>query len=114
MSPEDVKALRKELKCTAKDLARVLGVEADEVFAWESGEHFPTKRYVDKMATLRDQGPDAFPRARRAKGDATEMERLADPELWKLVRKLLAHPPLFRQAQKLAEEFKDPAEPDDG
>jgi hypothetical protein len=42
------------------------------------------------------------------------MERLSDPELWKLVRKLLAHPALFRQAQKLAEEFSDPAEPDGG
>ena len=108
VTPEDVKALRKKLGCTAKDLARVLGIEADEVFAWESGERFPTKRFVDKMTELEQRGAEAFPK--RRKGDATEMERLADPELWKILRKLLAHPALYRQVKKLADEMPDPGD----
>ena len=39
MSPDDLKALRKELSCTAKELAHALDLEQGTVLAWEKGEH---------------------------------------------------------------------------
>ena len=52
MSPEDLKALRSELKCTAKELARTLGLEQATVLAWEKGELFPTKAVIGQMGEL--------------------------------------------------------------
>src|SRR3954471_18866465 len=52
VSPEDLKQLRKELSCTAKELALTLGIEPKELAAWEAGELFPTKRYVGEMEAL--------------------------------------------------------------
>lgn len=112
MQPDEIQKLRKELSCTAKELATALGVDAKEVAAWESGELFPTKRYVTAMAALRAKGPSAIVRAPRGKAAAkTGQARLADPVLWKIVRKLVEHPALFDQVAKLAEPFSDPAEP---
>src|SRR6185436_17636466 len=91
MSPEDIKALRQELGCTAKDLAAALGVEHELIVAWERGELFPTKRHCDEMAALRAKGPSAVPKKQRRKGaPVSPLHALADPELWRLVRKLLA------------------------
>src|SRR5262250_1684837 len=45
MSPEDIKALRQELGCTARELATALGIEQETVLSWERAELFPTKRY---------------------------------------------------------------------
>ena len=112
VSPEDLKKLRKELACTAKELALTLGIEPKEYAAWEAGELFPTKRYVAELEALRKKGPTSILRAPKGKGVAakTGMARLAEPKLWELVRKLAEHPALFEQVSKLAEAFPDPAE----
>lgn len=106
MTPDDLKALRKDLSCTAKELAQALGIEQATVLAWEKGDLFPTKAFVDKMAKLREQGASAIPR--KAKG-ADPMKVLADPALWELVRKLVANKKLRDDVQKLAAAYPDPA-----
>jgi transcriptional regulator with XRE-family HTH domain len=111
MSPDDIKQLRKDLKATAKELAAALDVEQKEVVAWEAGEHFPTKRYVDAMHKLGAQGPSAIPRAPKGKAATkTGMQRLADPKLWEIVRKLAEHPALFDQVAVLASKYGDPSD----
>ena len=105
MTPDDIKALRKELACTAKELAQAMGLEQSTVLAWEKGELFPTKQYIDKMNQLRTRGPGAIPK--KAKGDAP-MKVLADPALWELVRKLAAHKKLRDEVAKLASGYADP------
>lgn len=111
MSPEELKQLRKELSCTAKELALTLGIEPKELAAWEAGELFPTKRYVGELEALRKKGPTSILRAAKGKAQPkTGVARLADAKLWELVRKLLEHPALFDQASKLAEAYPDPAE----
>jgi DNA-binding XRE family transcriptional regulator len=112
VSPEELKQLRKELACTAKELALTIGIEPKELAAWEAGELFPTKRYVGQLEALRKKGPTSIVRAPKGKAAAkTGMARLADAKLWELVRKLLEHPALFDQASKIAESYPDPAEP---
>lgn len=113
MSPEDLKLLRKELACTAKELALTLGVEQKEYSAWEAGELFPTKRYVTELEALRKRGSAAIVRAPKGKGAAVKkgMARLADPKLWEVVRKLAEHPALFDQVSQLAAAYPDPTEP---
>jgi transcriptional regulator with XRE-family HTH domain len=113
MSPEDIKALRKDLRASARELATALGIEQADVLAWERGELFPTKRHCDAMAALRARGPDAIPRKPKRKG-ATGLAALADPELWRLVRKLAAHPDLRGAVAALAEKYADPAEEAEG
>jgi transcriptional regulator with XRE-family HTH domain len=103
MSPEDIKALRRELGCTARDLGAALGVEQDAILAWERGDLFPTKRHCDAMAEIA--------RKRRKPGAATSpMAALADAETWRLFRKLLAHPELRAAAQDLAARYPDPSD----
>jgi transcriptional regulator with XRE-family HTH domain len=110
MSPEDVKALRQELGCTARELGAALGIDQDTVLAWERGDLFPTKRFVGLMEDLRRKGPSAVPKKRRKGAAATPFQVLSDPELWKLVRKLVAHPDLRAAALGLAASYPDPAE----
>ena len=105
MTPEDLKALRKELSCTAKELAQAIGIEQATVLAWEKGELFPTKPFIDKMNQLRARGPAAIPK--KARGDAP-MKVLADPQLWELVRKIVAHKKLRDEVAKLASTYADP------
>ena len=107
MTPDDIKALRKDLSCTAKELAQALGIEQATVLAWERGDLFPTKPFVDKMNDLRTRGPGAIPR--KAKG-ADPMKVLADPALWALVRKLVAHKKLRDEVTKLASTYADPVD----
>lgn len=110
--PEDIQKLRKELACSIKELAASLGVEPKEVTAWEAGELFPTKRHVDAMNGLRARGKDAIARVPRGKAaQKTGQQRLADPALWKVVRKLVEHPAFFEEVSKLSEKYPDPAEP---
>jgi transcriptional regulator with XRE-family HTH domain len=106
VTPDDIKALRKDLACTAKELAQALGLEQATVLAWEKGDLFPTKAFVDKMNDLRARGPAAIPK--KAKG-AEPMKVLADPALWTLVRKLVAHKKLRDEVTKLANAYADPA-----
>lgn len=109
MTPDDLKALRKQLGCTAKELAGALGIEQSTVLAWEKGDLFPTKAFVDKMAALAAKGPAAIPK--KAKG-ADPMKVLADPALWELVRKLVANKKLRDEVVKLAAAYPDPAADD--
>ncbi len=113
VSPEELKQLRKELSCTAKELALTLGVEPKEYAAWEAGELFPTKRHVSELQALGKKGKDAILRAPKGKTGAAKvgMARLADAKLWELVRKLIEHPALFDQVCKLADAYADPTEP---
>jgi transcriptional regulator with XRE-family HTH domain len=107
VTPEDIKALRKELACTAKELAAALGVDQATVLAWEAAEKFPTKAYVDKMGELRAKGPGAVPKKAKAGGDP--VKSLADPQVWELLRKIAAHKKLRDEVAKLAERYPDPA-----
>lgn len=108
MTPDQLKALRKDLACTAKELATALGLEQSTVLAWEKGELFPTRQYVAKMEALREQGPTAIPR--KAKGASTDpLKALADPLVWELVRKLAVHKKLREEVAKLAAGYSDPA-----
>ena len=115
MSPEDVRALKKQLGCNAKELASVLGVAQEDVVAWERGERFPTKRHVDAMRTLAERGPSSIvrapkPRHRPKPNEDEGLEPLEDPAFWSLFRKLLAHGALRREAYALAERYSEPAQ----
>ena len=109
MSPEDLVALRKELSCTAKELAGALGLEAATITAWERGELFPTKAWIGRLEALRARGPGAIPRKKKAAAP-TPWAALADAELWSLFRKLVAHPELRKAASQLAATYDDPAD----
>ena len=107
VTSDELKALRSELGCTARELADALGVEHKMVVDWEAGERFPTKKHVGDLEALRRKGPGAIPR--RARGAVpSPMRLLADPMLWSIVRKLLVHRPFREQVIKLAEGFADP------
>jgi transcriptional regulator with XRE-family HTH domain len=109
MTPDELKALRRELSCTAKELAGALGLEQSTVLAWEKGDLFPTKAYIDKMNALKAKGPGAIPR--KAKG-ADPMKALADPVTWELVRKIVSNKRLRDEVAKLAAAYPDPAADD--
>jgi hypothetical protein len=81
------------------------------VLAWERGELFPTKQYVDRMESLRARGPGSIPRkaTRGAKTLAPPMKVLAEPAFWALVRKLAAHGALRDEVARLAAGYSDPA-----
>jgi transcriptional regulator with XRE-family HTH domain len=111
VTPDDIKALRKDLSCTAKELAQALGIEQATVLAWEKGDLFPTKPFVDKMSALRAKGPSAIPK--KAKG-ADPMKVLADPSLWEVFRKIVVHKKLRDDVVKLAQSYPDPAQDKDG
>jgi transcriptional regulator with XRE-family HTH domain len=104
---DDIKTLRKELSCTAKELAAALGVDQATVLAWERAERFPTKAYVDAMIDLRAKGDGAVPRKSKAGGDP--VKSLADPIVWELLRKIAAHKKLRDDVARLAEKYSDPA-----
>ena len=106
MTPDELKALRKELSCTAKELAVALDLDQATVLAWERGELFPTKSYIDAMNALRARGPSAIPR--KSKGD-DPVKALADPQTWELLRKIAAHKKLRDEVAKLAAKYTDPA-----
>ena len=106
MTPEELKALRSELRCTAKELAKTLGLEQSTVMAWERGELFPTKAIIGEMNTLRAKGPGAVVRASKKKDDPLRV--LGTEDFQVLLRKLLAHEPLRKAAAKLAEGYADP------
>jgi len=112
VSPDELKQLRKELSCTAKELATTLGVDPKEIAAWEAGDLFPTKRYVGELEALRKKGPSAILKQPRGKAAAARigLARLADAKFWELARKLAEHPALFDQVVKLAEQYSDPVE----
>ncbi len=111
MTPDEIKQLRKELSCTAKELASALTLEQATVLSWEKGELFPTKQYIDKMEELRAKGPGAIPK--KAKGNVDPMKALRDPAVWELLRKIAAHKRLRDEVTKLAASYADPAGEED-
>ena len=104
MSPEELKLARKTLACSVKELAAALEVEPSVIFAWERGEQFPTKRYVDHVHRLLAD-PQSLPR--KATG-VDPLEVLRDPDVWTMVRKLLAHPRLRAEVARLCEKYDEP------
>ncbi len=110
MTPDEIKALRNALACTAKELAAALGTEQATVLAWERSELFPTKAFVDRMNALRAQGPSSIPRKARGGDSGSPMQALADPRVWEILRKIAAHKKLREEIAKLAERYSDPAE----
>ena len=111
MTADEIKALRKELRCTSRELAEAIGVDLAVVMAWEDEEMFPTKRHVKQMEALRARGPGAVPRKRRGRNPtASPMKLLADPEVWSLFRKLLVHAELRERAIELGSHYPEPEE----
>jgi len=109
VTADDIKALRATLQCTTRELAEATGVDQKTVLAWESGQLFPTKKFVDRMEALREKGPSAVPK--KARGAAPSPARLlADPAFWLVVRKLLAHKKLRDEVTKLATDYPDPVD----
>jgi transcriptional regulator with XRE-family HTH domain len=107
VTPDDLRALRKELSCTAKELALALGIDQATVMSWERAELFPTKAYIDRMVELRAKGPGAIPR--KSKAAADPIKSLSDPQVWEILRKVAAHKKLRDEVAKLAEKYPDPA-----
>jgi transcriptional regulator with XRE-family HTH domain len=107
VTPDDIKALRKELACTAKELAAALGVDQATVLAWEKAERFPTKAYVEMMSDLSAKGGGSIPR--KAKAGADPIKSLADPLVWELLRKIAANKKLRDEVAKIADKYPDPA-----
>jgi transcriptional regulator with XRE-family HTH domain len=105
VTPEELKAARKELACTAKELAGALGIEQSVLLAWEKGDLFPTKQNIDKIAAFRKLGPSAIPK--KSKVTADPMKLLADPAVWELFRKMLTHKKLRDDALKLAAGYEE-------
>ncbi|MBL8740167.1 MAG: helix-turn-helix transcriptional regulator [Myxococcales bacterium] len=106
MTADDVKALRKHLGVTARDLAAALGIEQEEVLAWERGDRFPTKKFVDEMERIRNEGPAAVPK--RSRKGASPLEVLSDPALWSAFRKMLVHETLRKEVLRLADRYDEP------
>lgn len=122
VSPEEIKQLRKDLKLSARQLADAIKAEPEDIWEWEKGERFPTKRFVSRMLGLKKKAAapmnpnpmnpnKARPPNLEPEPDTDPLQKLADPALWELVRKLVAHPKLFASAAKLAAEYPDPAVP---
>ena len=105
MSPDEVKQARVTLRCTARELAAALELPSATISAWERGDAFPTKQYVEKIQAFVAEGPSAIPR--KAKGE-DPLDALRDPEVWELLRKLLAHPKLRAEVAKIAAKYDDP------
>lgn len=108
MAPEEIRELRKTLSCTAKELAAALEIDQATVLAWEKGELFPTKQYIDRMRSLEAKGPSAIPRLAKGKANVSPMTAMRDPAFWELVRKVAAHKKLRDEVAKLAAGYPDP------
>lgn len=109
MNADAIKALRKELSLTQRELADALSLEVATVRDWESGEQFATKAHCEAMESLRSNPPP-----KKSKKSKSPMQTLADPALWTLVRKLLAHGALRSACEKLATEYEDPLDNERG
>jgi transcriptional regulator with XRE-family HTH domain len=107
VTPDELKGLRKELGCTAKELALALGLEQSTVLAWEKGDLFPTKPFIDKMEAFRAKGPASIPK--KSKG-GDPIKQLGDPLVWELLRKIAAHKKLRDEVAKMAAGYPDPAD----
>jgi hypothetical protein len=120
VGPDEIRALFVKLDCSSRQLADTLGVPHREVMDWEVEKRFPTKRHVARMKELAEEGPNAIAPKRSAtlrarREAASPIEALADPAVWAIVRKLLAHPAFRLRVAELARDYDDPASgPHDG
>jgi DNA-binding XRE family transcriptional regulator len=105
VTSEEIKALRKDLGWSARELAAALGVDQATVLSWERSELFPTKTWVHRMTALKTQGK----RTAAVPAGGNSMKALADPKVWELLRKLAAYPAFRGEVAKLAERYADPA-----
>lgn len=105
MSPDEIRALRKDLNLTQRQLSEALKVEVEAVRAWEREEEFPTRALCASMERLRANPPPRVP-----KNNPSPVQLLGDPRFFTLLRKLVAHPRLRAEAEKLASEYADPLE----
>jgi transcriptional regulator with XRE-family HTH domain len=103
MSPDDIRTLRKDLGLTQRQLAEALKLDPATVRAWESEGLFPTKAHCEAMTALRAHPPPRVP-----KKNASPFQLLADPKFFALIRKLMAHPRLRAEVERLAAEHPDP------
>jgi DNA-binding XRE family transcriptional regulator len=108
---DEIQALRKELQCTARELADTLGLDVATIRAWEQEEKFPTKKWVTAMGRLREQGTAAIRRRPHKSHGPRGLAALRDPLFWDLVAKLAEHPELRRRVADLAADYELP---DDG
>ena len=105
MTPDDLKSARNRLGYSTRELAKAIGVEQAEVLSWERGDTFPTKKWVERIAAL---PPHMKPASK--KSPSASAHPLADPEVWRLIRKLLAHAELRARTIDLAASYPDPAD----
>ncbi len=103
MTPDEIKALRKTLSFTQRDLAEALEQDLDTVRGWERGELFPTKSAVSAMAALKETPPKRAP-----KKSPTVWQLLGDERFMTLIRKLLSDPKLRAEVERLAQSVPDP------
>lgn len=118
MTGDEIKGLRRALDLTARRLGEALGVDQATVLAWEREELFPTKKHVEAMRALEKRGRQAeagavMPRGGPAKDDPARGDAawaaLADPGVWRLFRKIAAHPELRAAVEEAAAKYADPA-----
>lgn len=107
MTAEEIRQLREQLGCSVGELAKAVGVDTRDILGWESGATFPTKKHADKLRKLAEQGQGAIPR-RQKPAPESPYGALADARVWKILRKLLAHPTLLREVERMAEQYDDP------
>ena len=121
MTGDEIKALRRALDLTARKLGEAIGVDQATVLAWEREELFPTRRHVEAMRGLLENTAEEKAGAKsrgEPGGDGKEKEKsgedgvwreMADPEVWRLFRKVLAFEELRAEVMRLAERYPDPA-----
>jgi transcriptional regulator with XRE-family HTH domain len=108
VTADEIKALRKQLKCTASELAAALAVDRQLITAWERGDGFPTKRHVTKLRALSAAGPEAMAwQPRRREVEAMAKQLLADPELAQIFETLLACVELRQRVARLVAEYDE-------
>ena len=103
MSPDEIRGLRKDLNLTQRQLSEALKVEVEVVRAWEREEEFPTRALCASMEKLRVNPPPRIP-----KNNPSPVQLLGDPKFFTLLRKLVAHPKLRAETEKLASDYADP------
>ncbi|MBK8256055.1 MAG: helix-turn-helix domain-containing protein [Polyangiaceae bacterium] len=108
MTGEEIKALRRKLDITARQLGERLGVDQKTVLAWEREEIFPTKKHVEAMHAQTADGAVTSPKP-GVHSVPSIWNDLSNPAVWKLFRKILAHDELREKVTQLAENYEDPA-----
>jgi len=99
MTGKEIRALRGTLGLSVGALGSKLGVEAATVLGWEREELFPTKRALESLMALQGEAEGK---------DEGVIQALADPAVWELLRKVLAHPELRLEVERIAAGYPDP------